>query len=127
MKATVISIVIAGAVIFGALIMVNKPSSPGGAIENVTVENGKQVITVNVRGGYSPQISNAKAGVPTTLRLVTNGTFDCSAAISIPALGYRANLPQSGTTEVNIPSQATGSSVAGTCAMGMYNFKLNFN
>ena len=135
MKAIVASIVIAGAIIFAALIIVNKPANnanytgqqSAGEVNNVSVENGKQIITLDVRGGYSPKITSAKAGVPTILRLVTNGTFDCSAALSIPVLGFRQNLPSSGTTEVEIPPQSSGSSISGICAMGMYNLKLNFN
>jgi Cu+-exporting ATPase len=124
MKAIVASLVIAAAVIFGAVVIAYKSSSS--SVENVSIENGKQIITLGVKGGYSPRITNAKANMPTILRLVTNNTFDCSSAVSIPALGYRANLPQSGTTEVEIPSQTAGVSIQGTCGMGMYNFKLEF-
>lgn len=138
MKAIVASLVIASAIIFGAVAITYKNSSssnPSGLDEqqltgtdkNVSVENGKQIITIAVRGGYTPQITNAKAGIPTILRLVTNSTFDCSSAVSIPALGYRANLPRSGNTDVEVPLQTSGSSIQGTCGMGMYNFRLNFS
>lgn len=130
MKSIVASLVIAAAIIFGAVIIVNKSpdsSDSSGSSGKVTNESGKQIITIAVRGGYSPRVSNAKANVATIIRFVTNGTFDCSSAVSIPALGYRTNLPQSGTTDVEIPPQASGSSIQGTCGMGMYYFSINFN
>ncbi|HAO64903.1 TPA: hypothetical protein DCQ44_02890 [Candidatus Taylorbacteria bacterium] len=133
MKTIVASIVIAAAIIYGAVVITNRSSTSsnnqpaGGTIENVSVENGKQIITLAVRGGYSPRVTNAKANVPTILRLVTSGTFDCSSAVQIPALGYRSNLPQSGVTEVEVPPQSAGTSIKGMCIMGMYTFNLNFS
>ncbi len=94
---------------------------------NVSVVDGKQVIEVAAKGGYAPRNTVAKANTPTTLNLKTNGTFDCSSAISIPSLGYRANLPPSGVTPIEIPPQPAGTILKGTCSMGMYNFAVNFN
>ena len=129
MKATVISILLAGALIGIAIFLSNKPSA-GIAPEvanNVTVVDGKQVITIDAKGGYSPQITQAKADTPTVLRVATNGTFDCSSAITIPAINYRENLPPSGTTDIEIPPQKSGTNLQGICGMGMFNFSVAFN
>jgi plastocyanin domain-containing protein len=134
MKATIISVIIAVVLIGGVAMLSGK--SPGAqnqslqssaAADNVSTSQGTQVIAIAVKGGYSPRTTAAKAGVPTTLELQTNGTFDCSSAITIAAVGYRANLPPSGTTEVEIPPQPTGSSIRGVCAMGMYSFEVDFD
>jgi len=130
MKGTAIAIIIAGVLIAGAIFLTNRSSSGSGPIadgHNVSVIDGKQIIDIAVKGGYSPRVSAAKAGMPTTLRLETSGTFDCSSAITIAALGYRKNLQPSGVTEIDVPAQKAGSTIQGVCAMGMYNFKVSFN
>lgn len=94
---------------------------------NVINEAGKQVIEINVKGGYSPRVSIAKADVPTILKMKTNGTFDCSSSVVIPSIGYRNNLPSSGETEIEVPAQSAGTTLQGMCEMGMYNFQVKFN
>lgn len=94
---------------------------------NVSLTGEKQIIEIEAKGGYSPRASNAKAGMPTILKVKTKGTFDCSSALTIPSLGYSANLPRSGTTEIEIPSQTSGSILKGFCAMGMYYFQITFS
>ena len=94
---------------------------------NVSVVGGKQVIQIDAKGGYVPRNTVAKANMPTTLNVKTNGTFDCSSGLSIPSLGYRTNLPPSGVTPIEIPPQPAGTTLKGVCAMGMYNFAVNFN
>lgn len=129
MKATVIAIIFAGVLIGGAILLSNRPNSdvtaePG---SNVTTVEGKQIITIDAKGGYLPTITQAKAGVPTILRVATAGTFDCSSALTIPAIGYTGNLPPSGTTDIEVSAQKSGTTMQGLCAMGMYNFQIQFN
>ncbi len=136
MKSTVISIIIAGILIGGAILLVggggqNNSSNISDASSpqknNVSVEGGKQVIDILARGGYSPKKTIAKSNATTTLRVTTKGSFDCSVALSIPSIGYRKNLPSTSVTEIDIPPQAPGSALQGICAMGMYNFIINFD
>lgn len=89
--------------------------------------DGKQIIEISAKGGYSPRITMAKADMPTIIRMSTKGSFDCSSAVSIPSLGYRANLPPTGTTDIEVGVQKSGSILQGLCAMGMYNFQIKFN
>lgn len=93
---------------------------------NVNMENGVQVVKITAKGGYAPSDSVAKADVKTVLHVVTRGTFDCSSALVIPAIGYRANLPPTGVTKIEIPPQKPGTVLQGMCSMGMYNFAINF-
>jgi len=93
---------------------------------NVSMVDGKQIVEISAKGGYSPRLSLAKAGVPTTLRVKTNGTFDCSGALVIPSINYSENLPMSGTTDIDLPVQSAGKTIQGFCAMGMYNFEVDF-
>jgi plastocyanin domain-containing protein len=128
MKGIIISIgivvlLIGGAVFFGRGSATNTNQAP---VNNVSMEGDKQIISISAKGGYSPRISVAKAGIPTILRLETRGTYDCSSAFTIPSMGYRKNLPPTGITEVEIPAQKSGAKFQGLCSMGMYSFAVNF-
>lgn len=90
---------------------------------NVVMESGTQVISIRAKGGYSPLVTTAKAGVPTIIRFETSGTFDCSSAVRIPSLGINLNLPPAGRTDVPVGELAVGKLV-GTCGMGMYRFEV---
>jgi len=131
MKTIVTSLVIAAAIILGAFIFTNNNIQVGGnasplvPAQNVTVVDGKQIIEIEARGGYSPRKSTAKAGTSTILRFKTSGTFDCSSSIRIPSLNISKILPQSGTTDIDIGSQNLGV-LQGSCGMGMYPFEIDF-
>lgn len=94
---------------------------------NVSVVDGKQVVAIVAKGGYTPRNSNAKANMPTVLKVITNSTFDCSSSIVISDIGYRKYLPSSGETLIDIPPQQPGTVMQGTCSMGMYRFAIHFN
>jgi len=127
MKSTAFAIVVAGALIGGAILYTGVRSN--GAAEapanNVSVVDGKQIIEISARGGYYPKKSTAQAGMPTLVRFVTNGTYDCSGAVRIPSLGFSKVLPPSGVTEANLGVPRAGV-LRGMCAMGMYTFEIEF-
>lgn len=130
MKATAISILVAGLIIGGAIFLGgrsigNSSSQQTAAANNVTVVDGKQIIEIKAKGGYNPRKSIAKAGMPTILRFDTSGTFDCSSSVRIPSMNISKVLPQTGTTDIDIgtPELAT---LQGTCGMGMYPFEVEF-
>ncbi len=130
MKSTSISIIIAVVLVGGAVFLVKSGPAQSGAaavpINNVSDVGGKQIIEIAARGGYFPRISSAKAGVPTVIRMKTSNTFDCSSFLVIPSLGYRNSLPQTGTTDIDVPPQQPGSVIQAVCGMGMYNFQIKF-
>lgn len=129
MKSTIISIAIAVLFIGGAIMLGGRGSgsavAPG--VNNVSIVGGKQIIEITAKGGYQPRASIAKAGIPTAIKVITRGTFDCSAAVSIPSIGYRQNLPSNGEALIDIPVQPAGTKLTGLCAMGMYNFTIQFD
>jgi plastocyanin domain-containing protein len=127
-----ITVIVVG--LFGIILILNKgkssTSSPNQTISetsenNVTIQDGKQVIEIIAKGGYSPKKSVAKAGVPTVIKFKTNGTYDCSSALNIPSLKISKNLPGTGETEIEIGSQEAGK-LTGNCSMGMYFFEIDF-
>lgn len=131
MKITAISILIVAVLIGGAIIFLGeKKDFNNGSqdnINNVSIIDGKQIVEITAKGKYAPRASTAKADIPTTFRIQTNGTFDCTVALTIPAINYRKNLPPSGITEIEIPPQKAGTTLQGLCGMGMYNFTVKFN
>lgn len=129
MKGTITSVIIALVLIGGAFIF--SKSSPKttsenvASVNNVTIENGIQIVEINARGGYLPRKSVAKAGVPTVLRFNTDGTFDCSSSVRIPSLNISRNLPISGLTDIELGDSKLGT-LQGSCGMGMYSFEIDF-
>ena len=130
MKSTVVAIVLAGAIIGGAIVFSSKggasqvADSPG-SVDNVSIVDGKQIIGIRAKGGYSPKRTTAKAGMPTVLRFNTDGTFDCSSSVRIPSMGFNKILPASGATEVDLGSPQVAT-LQGVCGMGMYSFQIDF-
>jgi plastocyanin domain-containing protein len=134
MKTTTVSIIsiIVAIMFLGGVIVLSQPpssgdSSAGSTPNNVSIIDGKQVIEITAKGGYSPRNTIAKANMPTVLKVKTNGTFDCSSGLSIPSIGYQEYLPSSGETLIEIPQQKENSTLQGLCSMGMYNFEIKFS
>ena len=115
-------LLIAGAILFLTTNRVEQVN----AGSNVTYDGDKQIIALTAKGGFSPANTVAKAGMPTTIKITTNGTFDCSSSLVIPSLNYEKTLPATGITDVEIPAQEAGKVINGMCSMGMYNFSVKF-
>ena len=126
MKATVISI-IAAVVLIGGAFVLTRGSSPSDTApaNNVSIVDGKQIIEIDAKGGYQPRKSIAKAGIPTIIRFNTSGTFDCSSSVRIPSMNISKNLPQTGSTDIDIGDGKLGT-LQGSCGMGMYPFEVEF-
>jgi plastocyanin domain-containing protein len=111
----------------GGRTVVTPPSSAPIGIETVRVEDGIQFIRVVARGGYTPSDISARAGIPTKLEIETKGTYDCSAAFTIPSMQLRKMLPPTGITVIDLPKEPAGTSLLALCAMGMYSLQIQFN
>lgn len=93
-----------------------------------TSPSGDDVLTINVENtGYSPEVLHAPAGVPISLRLVSQNVRSCSLAIVIPALNYQKLLEPTGEVTLNIPAQSPGTTIPYTCSMGMYGGTIVFD
>lgn len=93
---------------------------------NSEIKDGVQYITIDAKGGYSPKVSKAKAGIPTKLIVRTNGTYDCSASLVIRSLGFQKILAQTGEEIINIGTPKADEPLQGLCGMGMYSFLIEF-
>jgi len=127
MKSTVIAISVVIVLIGGALFLVrgSKNSDNLVNVNNVSIVDGKQIINITAKGGYQPRVSVAKAGIPTSIRFDTKGTFDCSSSVRIPSLNISKILPNSGTTDIDLENPQPGM-LQGSCGMGMYPFEVDF-
>lgn len=94
--------------------------------DNVKEVNGKQVISITAKGGFSPNYVVAKSKKDTLLHIKTENTFDCTSALVIPKLNFNKLLPASGETEIEIPAQEEDAEIFGTCNVGLYHFTLKF-
>lgn len=125
MNKTVSIIITLGLVVaLGVIFIGGGEKKPAG--DNVAIKNGIQYITIDAKGGYSPRVSRAKAGIPTKLIMKTNGTYDCSASLLVRSAQFQQILPQTGETEIDIGIPKAGVPVQGVCGMGMYSFQINF-
>ena len=126
MKFIIIATLIAAGIIGGTMFLLSDNSIPNTQVVTASVVDGKQIISITAKGGYAPRSSVARADMPTIIRVTTNGTFDCSSALTIPSIGYRTNLPLSGVTDIEVSPQKAGTTLRGLCAMGMYTFTIDF-
>ena len=120
-----IGIVISAFIFFSGTPIPKGKSAVLPSLGNVFIQGGKQTVDITAKGGFEPKTSIAKTGVPTTLRITTNGTYDCSSSINIPERNIRQNLPANGVTEIDIGTHTPGI-LNGTCGMGMYPFTVEF-
>ncbi len=127
----ILPFIFAGVLLIGVVFLLMQGGSVEdevvGANTNVSIVEGQQMVEIKAKGGYKPRISVAQADMPTTIKVKTQGTFDCSSALVIPSIGYQTNLPPSGETEIQLPAQKAGTVLEGLCAMGMYSFQIQFS
>lgn len=123
MKTASIIITISLIVALGILLVGSGSPASG---NNVEVRDGVQYVKIDAGGGYNPQVSTAKAGIPTKIIMKTSGTFDCSAALVVRAANFQNILAPNSETEIDLGTKNAGEKVEGVCGMGMYNFVVNF-
>jgi len=87
------------------------------------VEDGVQVLTVTVKGGYSPDLIEVSAGTPVRLMFDRQETGDCSSRVVIPDFRINQALPAYATTAVEfLPRQAGEYEFA--CGMNMLHGRI---
>ena len=126
MKSIILAIIVVLVLLGGVFLFAPKNKKVDNIpVNNVTIIDGKQIIELRAKGGYFPEKSIAKAGIPTILRLDASGTFDCSSIVRIQSMNISKILPNLGATDIEIGSPKLGI-LQGTCGMGMYPFEIDF-
>lgn len=82
------------------------------------VEGGVQVVTVTVKGGYSPDLIDVVSGVPVRLVFDRQESGDCSSRVVMPQFHVNQTLPAFKATTIEFtPDQAGEFEFA--CGMNM--------
>ncbi len=85
--------------------------------------DGRQVVTIVVRGGYHPQSIIARAGVPLRLVFRREDEDACSERVVFSAPRLARRLNPTGTTTIDLPAQPPGA-IRFTCGMGRYRGRI---
>lgn len=96
------------------------PQAPGQA----AAASGPQAFDIEVFNTDYKTPKAVRAGVPTVVTLVTDGTRGCTRGFVIPSLGIEKLLPESGRTELDLGVLEPGQ-LQFTCSMGMYGGSLD--
>ena len=127
-KNTIISIIVSVALIGGTLYFVSdRTASSDIESQNVEIRDGVQYVNVTAKGSYSPRRTQLKGGLPTKLVVKTDGTYDCTASLTIRSVGFQKVLQPTGEEVIDLGTPKSGERIQGVCGMGMYNFSINFN
>lgn len=104
------------------------PSNNSASVQTSSSQiNSDGSLRLNVENeGYFPQTLRADANKPLKLNLVTDQTYSCARDFVIPAIGFYQLLPDTGSVQVNIPTQPSGTRMFFTCSMGMYTGMIIF-
>ncbi len=82
------------------------------------VEQGRQTLTVAVKGGYSPDVIEVVQGVPVRLLFDRQEAGDCSSRVVFPDFKVNQNLPAYATTAVDFTPERVGE-FGFACGMNM--------
>jgi sulfite exporter TauE/SafE len=103
----------------------SESNSPAQVTTSQTSSDSSLLLNVE-NEGYFPQTLRAEANTPIKLNLVTDKTYSCARDFVIPSLGYYELLPDTGTVQLDIPAQPSGTRMFFTCSMGMYTGMIIF-
>ncbi|WP_240157809.1 sulfite exporter TauE/SafE family protein [Pseudonocardia broussonetiae] len=89
-------------------------------VSAVSEQGGRQQVLITARtGSYSPASVQARAGVPTTLIVRSEGARGCVRSFLIPSRGVEEVLPAEGETRIDLGVLEPGT-LRYSCGMGMY-------
>ncbi|WP_283680374.1 cupredoxin domain-containing protein [Lentilactobacillus sp. Marseille-Q4993] len=87
------------------------------------VVNDKQVVDVEVSGGYSPEVVVLKKGVPAVLNFTRKDASSCLDRVVFSDFGINEELPQNEEESITIDTSKPGE-YSWACGMDMFHGKL---
>ena len=90
------------------------------------LDQGVQVVTVTVKGGYRPDVVEMAPGVPARILFDRQETGDCSSHVVIPEFGINQLLPAYTTTAVDFLPRGAGE-FEFACGMNMIHGRIRVN
>jgi Cu+-exporting ATPase len=85
---------------------------------HASVQGGRQVVDITVKGGYSPNLVRIEAGTPVRLRFDRQENSDCTARVVFPDFRKSASLAAFGTTTLDLQVDEPGE-YSWACGMNM--------
>ncbi len=89
----------------------------------VAIVAGIQEATINVKGGYDPDVIVVKKGKPVRLNFLRQESTMCSEMVIFDKLQKSAKLPEGETVTIEFTPQQTGE-IPFQCQMGMLRGKV---
>ena len=94
---------------------------------NVSMNRDVQAIQISATPtAYEPNITIARANMPSVIQLNSQNNYGCTRELRIPAFNVQATLPNTGQEQIKLSAQAKGSVLDAVCSMGMYRFSIRF-
>ncbi|KRM41753.1 cupredoxin domain-containing protein [Lentilactobacillus parafarraginis] len=93
------------------------------AAESAEVTDDRQVVDVEVNGGYSPEVVVLKKGVPATLNFTRKDSSSCLDRVVFSDFGINKALPQNEKQAIEIDTSHPGE-FQWACGMDMFHGKL---
>lgn len=93
------------------------------AEESAEVADDRQVVNVEVKGGYSPEVVILKKGVPATLNFTRKDSSSCLDRVVFSDFGVNQALPKNEKQSVEIDTSKPGE-YQWACGMDMFHGKL---
>ena len=90
---------------------------------NAKVNDDQQIVDVEVKGGYSPEVVVLKQGVPATLNFTGTDSSSCLDRVVFSDFGINQALPQNQKESVEIDTSQSGE-FQWACGMDMFHGKL---
>ncbi|KRK66979.1 hypothetical protein FC79_GL001749 [Lentilactobacillus buchneri DSM 20057] len=90
---------------------------------NAKVNDDQQIVDVEVKGGYSPEVVVLKQGVPATLNFTRTDSSSCLDRVVFSDFGINQALPQNQKESVEIDTSQSGE-FQWACGMDMFHGKL---
>ncbi len=92
-------------------------------VAGISTDGFQEVIIKAENTRYISSVKSIKAGTPVRLKLVTNKTYGCSRAFTIPSLNISKILPETGEEIIEFTPNSSGE-LFYSCSMGMYTGSL---
>ena len=89
----------------------------------IAVVNGVQQATIQVKGGYAPDVIVVKRGKPVRLNFIRQESSMCSEMVVFDKIDRSAKLPEGETVSIEFTPQETGE-IPFQCQMGMLRGKV---
>jgi plastocyanin domain-containing protein len=89
----------------------------------IAVVNGVQQATIQVKGGYDPDVIVVKRGKPVRLNFIRQESSMCSEMVVFDKIDRSAKLPEGETVSIEFTPQETGE-IPFQCQMGMLRGKV---